>query len=966
MGKKIIILIMSLILLGLVTSACTGFGTLSFEVYFMVDGIQYAKVSMSDETITMPPNPTKDGYTFDGWYWDEGEWNQSFTPYSIAKAPLTEKMCVYAHFVLPNGEEGDDEKTKLVITDNIWVEGDWLYWNAVENASGYTIRIDDRDYSCSNTRYNISGISGLHAVKIRANGDGINYSSSDFSGEYPLGAATETGYYSQFDELTKNESFLGYGFDVINSSVFSDKYIKTSAPIFNAEELLNQRLLKVDSKSVSINEIKSESMDEFMSQWNVYANVDVSYGKKKVGGSVNVEAAYSGGYTNAKSKYFHCISFNNQKFYIVLQSDLSSYKKILSEGFKEALYSDLDPAEFFNRYGTHFITSAVMGGRIYSYYLYTSESETNFHDIISDVSVEVRNYSKQVNVDAGGGYKQKASQSGVDIKNTMEVLGGDDFGMMSDSDIAANYKDWESSLNEHASLIGIKDTGSLWPIWDLIDPALDTKQYAYYDIGGQLTYGSRAEQLQAYFYKYGVESYNSLMQSAGLPSIVVPEGLDGIRVNGVSGDENGDYIVYTGTENEITFMVLPETATGYTKKIYLAEEYAYANITSNNLLFLATTAPSNKRIRVVLSAGGVKKEISVITRKTYTVDFYSNCNEIEDPKSIREVRYGYQISEPVIGKRENYTFMGWYTDPDFDPENKYIFGSMSVKSDLSLYAKWVLTSELNIRIKVTLDSNGAVYDTTELVFQKGDCYGNIADPVRTGYTFTGWYYGDIKISSALPLITEQDHTIIAHWNINKYYVHIDTNGGNADWPEKEFEYNSTIILPNVWRDEHNLWYWENQPSANIMPANDITCKAIWVRTDYTYTYYNEAHSEAKIGTKNEYQTYCYDHVDWSLDKYLLREAGYTKMKVTISFEAKKYASESHYTKPVLRFELNGVVRVYDSFTIESNKHYNTITLSFETTPEDIWWMSTCVSCKNTSYHDDWWIKNFTVNYHCYK
>ena len=101
-------------------------------------------------------------------------------------------------------------------------------------------------------------------------------------------------------------------------------------------------------------------MEEFIQSWNANAHVNVSWGKKKIGGSVDVDVKYSGGVENAKSKYFHSISFYNQEFYIVMQSDLSTYKSILNEGFINDLYSDMEPAVFFDRYGTHFITSAVM------------------------------------------------------------------------------------------------------------------------------------------------------------------------------------------------------------------------------------------------------------------------------------------------------------------------------------------------------------------------------------------------------------------------------------------------------------------------------------------------------------------------------------------------------------------------------------------------------------------------------
>ena len=55
--------------LAFVFSSCNN--SVSFNVNFMVDGEVYNTVSTEGkETITIPENPTKEGYTFDGWYWD--------------------------------------------------------------------------------------------------------------------------------------------------------------------------------------------------------------------------------------------------------------------------------------------------------------------------------------------------------------------------------------------------------------------------------------------------------------------------------------------------------------------------------------------------------------------------------------------------------------------------------------------------------------------------------------------------------------------------------------------------------------------------------------------------------------------------------------------------------------------------------------------------------------------------------
>ena len=77
-------------------SACK---KVEFKINFVVEGNIYAIVSTSgNEVISMPENPTKDDYTFDGWYWDENTWKKPFTANSLSDTPLSSDMKVYAKF----------------------------------------------------------------------------------------------------------------------------------------------------------------------------------------------------------------------------------------------------------------------------------------------------------------------------------------------------------------------------------------------------------------------------------------------------------------------------------------------------------------------------------------------------------------------------------------------------------------------------------------------------------------------------------------------------------------------------------------------------------------------------------------------------------------------------------------------------------------------------------------------------
>ena len=76
-------------------SSCLG--GVEFELNFVVDGEIYDTVTTNGkEIVRIPDNPAKEGYTFDGWYWDKDEWNKPFTANSLLDAPLSSDMSVYA------------------------------------------------------------------------------------------------------------------------------------------------------------------------------------------------------------------------------------------------------------------------------------------------------------------------------------------------------------------------------------------------------------------------------------------------------------------------------------------------------------------------------------------------------------------------------------------------------------------------------------------------------------------------------------------------------------------------------------------------------------------------------------------------------------------------------------------------------------------------------------------------------
>lgn len=115
---KLVFLTLLLCVLGLF-SACNFMVKMDYNIDFVVDGTTIATVGTDGKEIKVPTNPTKENYVFDGWYWDEGEWEEVFSLNSIMDQPLQKEnnYKVYAKWKgvdVTITYEDDGEKTQIV------------------------------------------------------------------------------------------------------------------------------------------------------------------------------------------------------------------------------------------------------------------------------------------------------------------------------------------------------------------------------------------------------------------------------------------------------------------------------------------------------------------------------------------------------------------------------------------------------------------------------------------------------------------------------------------------------------------------------------------------------------------------------------------------------------------------------------------------------------------------------------
>lgn len=153
--------IATLILFTIVLVSCDK--TAEFSIRFIVDDQEYATISTAgNESVQMPADPTKEGFDFKGWFWDNGSWQEPFTANSLLETPLKSDMSVYAYFV---------EKQKTLkgteIEATVFDVEDTTLSIKVSNATN-TFSFIDKIRTADNATFSIStDINGTNIVRSK-------------------------------------------------------------------------------------------------------------------------------------------------------------------------------------------------------------------------------------------------------------------------------------------------------------------------------------------------------------------------------------------------------------------------------------------------------------------------------------------------------------------------------------------------------------------------------------------------------------------------------------------------------------------------------------------------------------------------------------------------------------------------------------------------------------------------------
>jgi uncharacterized repeat protein (TIGR02543 family) len=173
----------------------------------------------------------------------------------------------------------------------------------------------------------------------------------------------------------------------------------------------------------------------------------------------------------------------------------------------------------------------------------------------------------------------------------------------------------------------------------------------------------------------------------------------------------------------------------------------------------------------------------------YQVFFDKNNGDSDPYPTYRTTVYNGIVNLPSENPTKGgYTFKGWNTQPD---GSGIEFTSLTeVNENMTVYAQYLINC-----YTISYDSQGGTVIASP-VANFGATIAEPAIPVKTGYTFAGWYKEAACVNAwnfSTDMVTT-NITLFAKWTINSYTVIFNSQGGTAV-ASRTAVYNTLITAP---------------------------------------------------------------------------------------------------------------------------------------------------------------------------
>ena len=198
----------------------------------------------------------------------------------------------------------------------------------------------------------------------------------------------------------------------------------------------------------------------------------------------------------------------------------------------------------------------------------------------------------------------------------------------------------------------------------------------------------------------------------------------------------------------------------------------------------------------------------VVSEAQFTINVHE-LRWVVDGETLHKdsLPYGAPIEAWEVPVREGQTFSGWSSYPETMPDRDVtVVGSF----DANTYT-------------ITYMVDGEVYQTVQAAY--GSPLILIEEPVKEGYTFSGWGY--------YPATMPAENIIVSgSFSVNQYLLTIIFDGDTLT--SQRIDYGTAITLPDVAERVGVYVVWSGQ--CETMPAHDVTITGVYEYYEYELAY----------------------------------------------------------------------------------------------------------------------------------
>lgn len=764
-----------------------------------------------------------------------------------------------------------DKSVKLGTPIISHIEYDTVYWEPVNNADLYLIRINgDYEYQTRNTYCEIAMVRNAmgNGITLLTNKEPItinvqvmaigydNYMDSNWSSidnSYVYVPVSNDG--AKIEELANYR--LGYGYNLVE-----DEYLRIANAsrysVLDVGKLLTLgQYTRTDNTKGYSDYYSYSSVDEFMSKRE--NNFDASVGVKiPLAGSLKAQLSSS------MSEHYSSYSYN-EMFVADVGITIADHqllnlkdeylKYCMSVDFLKVIYRQTPETEnltdeelveyIYERYGTHIILGVTTGGSYLAQYTVSTNNENIASTVKNSFNLTgAVNIQKILEVDIGinvsGSQETEWKTSTTEAHFNVAWAGGTAGATTNPANLDSAIQSWTQSVSNNPVSVRFTEEGaiSMSALIRTVDSALADAFEEYVDSKTDATYKALYAQYDKNLNRLVGTPYtedgktvikvdlSSFQREGSMESAYDPNFLDNIlTIYPVMYGVRIDKIIVDGAFNDA--VAQSELIDKFS--LALSKEWNRdVEIIINNLGIVCASEQGvidlsevTKNIQVDIAFTGVNmieetdgecRFAGAINGMPY--EFYFDVqNDVFMDYSTIQID-GSKLYLPVA-ERASYTFMGWYTADEIlvaDSLGEMINALGSMDEKVVLYAKWD-----PMTFKIVLDDQGANTVGTQSIFEK----------------YNQGFYSDFEGTTDLAQIIVPEKT---GYVFGGYYGSVENNGtASAIGADQYILADGTIV------------------ALTAAFSNNSTLYALWIPEVYTISL--DGQGATILGTSAYYEMY---------------------------------------------------------------------------------------------------------------